>query len=649
MSTRQLTEQEITLLESRDCRAEDWSRVTVAEHFAVGASFHRVSFSGNVELGGYAGDVTVTPGLRLPAGVVHSRLHNVRIGDNCYVNDATLSDTDVGDDVVIDNVSAIVHDGTGAFGNDGRAGVLAEDGARSVPIWRGMSSQLAHILCHLKGHPAAAALEAMIARDVRDLAVERCHIGDGCRLQRVGLLKSVRIGPGAVLEGVARLAHCHVEGGVAPARIGEGVSAKRCVFQAACRVVGGTRLEDCLVGEGVILDRAFYGEHCLFFANSDFRLGEALSAMAGPFSVSHHKATLVLACQCSFCNFGSASNSSNHHFKLGPRHGGVMRRGTRCGSGSYIFWPADIGAFTTVVGRHASDHLDTAIFPFSLLVPKGETSVLVPGVNLFGIGCYRDEIKWGERDRRGGVPRPLDMVNTAVFSPYVMQSMEEGASLLRRSQGMGADLRHGGATIPARRIAPALRLYEASLVYYIGLCLLRRAETEARGGAVCAADVAGVIAGATRGGRGYSGGRWRDWGGMLLSGADAAEFLGDVENGRLDTPEKIRVRLEELHALYADRELEWAAWQWRLECGEPTADGAAEFFRGWRKAVEFRCECMAKDVGKEFTPEVMYGFGVEAGAAESFRRARGDAEREPYLVRAVEERDGLLKAAGNIR
>lgn len=648
MSARPLTVQEIARLEAQGCRAEDWSRVTVAERFAIGASFHRVSFSGRVELGVYDGDVAVSRGLLLPAGVSHARLHNVRIGDNCYVNDSTLSDTNVGDDVVIDHVSAVMHDGEGAFGNDGRAAVLAEDGARSVPLWRGMSSQLAHIMCHLKGHPAAMALEGMIARDVATLADDRCHIGDGCRLQRVGLLKSVHVGPGAVLEGVARLSHCYVEGGVAPARIGEGVSAKGCVFQAASRVAGGTRLENCLVGQGAVLDRAFYGEHCLFFANCDFRLGEALSAIAGPFSVSHHKATLVLACQCSFCNFGSATNSSNHHFKLGARHGGVMRRGARCGSGSYVFWPADIGAFTTIVGRHAADHLDTAIFPFSLIVSKGETSVLVPGVNLFGIGCYRDESKWGERDGRSAVPRPLDMVNPVVLSPYVMQSMEEGASLLRRSQEMGADLRHGGAVIPARRIAPALRLYEMALIYYMGRCLLRRAEAEARGGAVCADDVAGVIAGATRGVRGYSGGRWRDWGGMLLSGADAAEFLADVESGNLDTPEKIRVRLEEVHGLYAARELEWAGWQWRREHGEPTAGGVAEFFRDWRKAVEYRCESLVKDVGKEFTPEVMYGFGVESGAAESFRRVRGDAEREPYLVRAVEERDRLLQVARGI-
>lgn len=610
---RFLTEHEIAVLESRGCRAEVWCTVRVAKAFRVGNSFHRVSFAGNVTL-----------------------------GKNCAVNDATLSNVDIGNGVLLDRVSFIAHDGESSFGNGARANVLAEDGARSVPVWRGMSSQLAHVLCHLKGHPAADALEAVIARDVAESVRARSFIGDGCRLRRVGLLRNVWIGAGAALEGVSRLVDCHVEGGAAPAYVGDGVSAESCVFQSASRVAGGTRLENCLVGEGTVLDKAFYGEHSMFFANGDFRLGEALSILAGPCSVSHHRATLILACQCLLCNIGSAFNSSNHHYKLGARHGGVMRRGARCGSGAYVFWPGDIGAFTTVVGRHAAEHLATSLFPFSLLVAKGDASVLVPGVNLFGAGCFRDELKWRERDRRDGVPRPLDMVNPSVLSPYVMQSMEEGASLLRRSQDMEADLRHGGAVIPARRIAPALRLYEAAWTYYVGLSLLRFAEEKN-------ADVSRVIRELTASGTAYSRGRWRDWGGMLVSGADAGEFLADAAEGRLDSAEAIRTRFEAIHAAYPEREAEWAAWQWRGKHGDPTPESVAAFYEEWRKAVHLRCESMERDIAKEFTPEAMYGFGVEDDAAESFARVRGSADDEPMCARIHEDRDRLLRMADAVK
>jgi hypothetical protein len=230
-----------------------------------------------------------------------------------------------------------------------------------------------------------------------------------------------------------------------------------------------------------------------------------------------------------------------------------------------------------------------------------------------------------------------------------MQSMEEGASLLRRSQDMEADLRHGGAVIPARRIAPALRLYEAAWAYYVGLCLLRFAGRLAKGkGKIRAGDVAGAITELTDSGTAYSRGRWRDWGGMLLSGADAGEFLADVAEGRLDTAGKIQERFAEIHAAYGEREAEWAAWQWRAKYGDPTPDTIVAFYEEWRKAVQLRCESMERDIGKEFTQEAMYGFGVEDDAAEAFARVRGSAEDEPMRGRVAEERDTLLALARGI-
>ncbi len=649
MPDRQLTESEIAALEARGCRAGDWTRITVADGFAPGRSFHRVSFSGDVRLGACAGDVGVARDFFLPAGVTHSRLHNVRLGDNCLVQDSTLTNVDVGDDVVIDRVGMLMGDGPGAFANGLMANVLAEDGARALPLWRGLSSQLAHVLCHLKGTPAAEALTAVVRREAEGLAGRRSRVGSGCRLRRSGLIKNVLLGPGVLLDGVRTLSSCHVEGGAAPARLGEGVAAEECVFLAACEVGGGAQLERCLVGEGARVDKAFSAAHSLFFANADLLMGEALAVMAGPFSVSHHKATLALSCQNSFSNFGSASNSSNHHFKLGPRHCGVLRRGARLGSGSYLFWPADIGAFTTIVGRHASEHLDTVIFPFSLLIAKNDASLLVPGVNLFGVGCFRDAGKWLERDRRGRVARPLDMVNAAVMSPYALQAMDAGAALLRRSQGMEGDLRYGGAVIPARRIGPALKLYEAATTLYIGELLLRRAREETRGGPVRAEDVAAVIASATPAEQEQAGGRWRDWGGMLLSGADADAFIADAGAGRLATEEAIRRRFEEVHSLYPARALAWACWRWRREHGYPAIMGEiARFFDKWRKAVLFRREGLVRDVAKEFTREMMHGFGVEMDAAEAFLRVRGEAADEPWLRRAEEETEELLRLAEGI-
>ena len=648
MLYRKLTKTEIGILEDRGCRAADWNMVTVAAGFSPGDSFRNVRFSGRIELGCFREPLPVGDGLSLPSGISDSELCDVSVGNDCVIRRSSVSSADIGEGVLLDDIGVLARPGRAPFANGSQANVLAEDGARSVSLWRHLSAQLAHILCHLKGHPAANALEEAIRLDAESLALPRSVVSSGCRLRRVGALRDVWIGEGAVLDGVSVLENCHVGSSrEAPARIGEGTAAKDCVFLAESETAGGVRLEHCLVGEGVRLANGFTGKHSLFFANSEFTLGEAACAMAGPFAVSHHKATLILTCQCSFNTFGSAANSSNHHFKLGPIHGGVLRRGARCGSGSYIFWPSDIGAFSTVVGKHMT-HLDTADFPFSLLVGKEDRSILVPGVNLFASGGFRDAIKWRDRDRRTGLSRPRDLVNPAILSPYVLQAMRDGAELLRRGLDMAVDLRHGGAVIPARRFEPALKLYDAARVFHMGERLFTAAQFLRSGGFPEPDDLAEVIAGVDAGDCERSGGRWRDWGGMLLSGFEAERFLADLANGTLKTPEEVRLRFEKIHEAFSRHELAWIAQEWGYEYGAPEPATLAAFACKWRKAVHFRHECFVKDAAKEYSPEVRYGFGVEANANECFRRIRGVLSGHPLLARAEAERERLLNLASRI-
>jgi len=121
------------------------------------------------------------------------------------------------------------------------------------------------------------------------------------------------------------------------------------------------------VGESCRLDKGFTAAESLFFANCHCENGEAASIFAGPYTVSHHKSSLLIAGMFSFFNAGSGSNQSNHLFKSGAVHQAVHLRGCKFASGAYIMSPAIEGAFTMVKGNHA-DHHDTAIFPYSYLM-----------------------------------------------------------------------------------------------------------------------------------------------------------------------------------------------------------------------------------------------------------------------------------------
>ena len=75
-------------------------------------------------------------------------------------------------------------------------------------------------------------------------------------------------------------------------------------------------------------------------------------------------------------------------YKLGPIHQGAMERGAKTTSDSYILWPARVGAFSLVMGRHVN-HADTSNLPFSYLIEQQNTTYLVPGVNLRSVGTIR--------------------------------------------------------------------------------------------------------------------------------------------------------------------------------------------------------------------------------------------------------------------
>ena len=168
-----------------------------------------------------------------------------------------------------------------------------------------------------------------------------------------------------------------------------------CVINDLCEVNGASRLSDCTllgsvhgnvyIGTGVIIENSIIAEGSgftasasVFFANSYMSNGEACAAFCGPFTASHHKSSLLIGGMFSFYNAGSATNFSNHAYKMGPMHWGILERGSKTASGAYLLMPATLGSFSVCFGK-LMHHPNTRNLPFAYLIADGDKMFLIPG------------------------------------------------------------------------------------------------------------------------------------------------------------------------------------------------------------------------------------------------------------------------------
>lgn len=455
---RALTSAETARLEANGCRCRDWSAITVDENFDT-ASYHAVRFAGTVTLGRTDGADRVIGGIPYPPGISDATVCNCQIGDNSYIYNISggIAGYDIAPGAAVIGCHRLTFTPGSACGEGITAEVLDETGSLPVTLHRALTAQLAYASLTDKGFGQSHNEMA------RRLAATYTHgtIGHDALITGCGTIENVNIGADTVIDGATALSN----GTADTCRIGPGVTARDFIAIRDSHLTGHANVQRCFIGANVTLD-SLSAHDSLFFANSHLCNGEAAATFAGPFTVSEHKSTLLIGGAFWMFNAGSGTNQSNHLYKLGPEYYGFTGRGTRAGSDSYILWPAHIGAFTTVLGRHYG-HPDTELFPFSYLVnePDG-SSRLIPGIALERISVERDTRKWPSRDRRSEENR-ADLVTFDALNPYTVSRIMTGLDMLCQIPA-GHDLRQNGFHIVARDISKGISRYRDALLRYFG-------------------------------------------------------------------------------------------------------------------------------------------------------------------------------------
>ena len=570
---RSLTTGEIAALERRGNTATSWAAVRVAEDFEP----KQLSYSH------FDGDVEIASGVK----VYRSRVANYRIGEG----------------TLIDTVTALECRGRSSFGNGVEVAAMNENGGRAIKIYDTLTSQMAYVMAVYRHRPQMiAALESMVDAYAGRRSSSCGEVGRNCRIVGARFVREMRIGDNVTVDGASALENGTLCDGV---KVGVDVKAYDFIAAEGAVIDNGSIVKRCFVGESCRLDSGFTAAESLFFANSHCENGEATSIFAGPYTVSHHKSSLLIAGMFSFFNAGSGSNQSNHLFKSGAVHQAVHLRGCKFASSAYIMSPALNGAFTMVMGHHSYHH-DTSAFPYSYLIEREGRSRLMPGANLASYGVVRDVEKWPARDRRRVF---RDVVNFEEYNPYITGAMLRAVGAIR-------ELRHGDPDAEVYRydktwirtadLRRGLRLYNKAIAASLGAMIgTGRADPEFDGS-----------------------GEWFDVAGQYITRRETLRILDMVESGRLSSVDEADAMFRAFAVHYADYAHSWAVDVLGAILGhEPTAAELAEAVTVGRAAHETLRRMTDADRERDSSIELSVSYGLDSAdeeeRIEDYRAVRG--------------------------
>ncbi|MBN1154198.1 DUF4954 family protein [candidate division KSB1 bacterium] len=643
-----LDERAITILKRNGCKAEDWNKIYISGQFDPELVAH-TEFRGTVLIGTLIAmdDRGATP----EVGIKNATLENVQLGDGCSIHNVhvRLKNLKIGSRVKIWNVGDIRCDRKTSFGNGHVIDVLNEAGGRQLPITCITSSQIAYLsVFYRHDNTLIRKLDQLASDYSAKVTDDYGTIGDDVVIQNTKLIVNVNIGPGAHIINVTSLKEGTIDSSLeASTLIEDDVIAENFIVQKGARITAGALLSSTLVGEAAKIGKQFSAENSLFFANSEGYHSEICSVFGGPYTVTHHRSTLLIANFCSFYNAGSGTNQSNHMYKLGPVHQGIMERGCKTGSFSYLLWPSRIGAFSVVLGKHFTN-FDSTFLPFSYINEEEGKSFMFPGYNIFTVGTYRDEIKWRKRDRRKNVDK-LDLIIYDIFSPYIalrlMKGIEIATELQEKSDKKQEFVIYNGLRIKRLLLNSCIKHFNLGLDRYFGSILIRRIQGANSSTLKESLKSTQQV--------NETGEEWLDVSGLICRRDRLNDLITKLHQDQVDSLESLNKELKKIYDTYAEDEWNWYCMLYKKQTGkniwEEDKNILLQIIEKWKDASLKINNLILKDAKWEFDTKTHIGFGIDGQAGEDFIAVRGEYDTNSVIQQINQESAEIENTYESIR
>ncbi|WP_297299251.1 DUF4954 family protein [uncultured Brachyspira sp.] len=645
---RNLTNEEINFLKSQGCSSQSWEKILIKN---VDLSrIKDVQFHGKIKINALNGMVRYHNKVKLLASINRATLIDVYINGNVYINNVGrfIANYKIERGVIIENAGSIYMEGKSSFGNGVETSPIMEGNGRSVKIFNRLNSHIAYLVAIYRHEKLMREkINSMIDEYTKQKTRKFGKIKEHAKIINARLIKNSLIDPYATIENTDEINNTTViSTKECPSYIGTSVILTDSIVLKGAHIVDGTVIKKAFIGEGVKLGRQFSCEDSLLFANCEGEHGEMFSIFAGPYTVTHHKATLLIASHFSFFNAGSGTNQSNHMYKLGPYHHGFMERGCKTGSNSYILWPSHIGSFSTVIGAHY-DNVDTSDFPFSYITEHGyHQTRLIPALNLFGVGLSRDENKWKDRDRRKGDKK--DLIIFDVFSPYTVSKMLKSETILKEIKKENNDnnekfLTYKNMIIKKSSLDKYSKRYSIAIDLYLHNKILSYISNST--------NIEEIISNLQ-----YEENNifenWVDIGGLICAKQRIDNIIKDLEDNKINDIKTLTAEFEKLYNLYSEDEKSWVLNMAKSRYNIKSIDKntISNLLEKHKSLLDEAYNIFYKDVQKEYDISKMVSSGIDDKTMmeKDFEAVRGTVNDNAFVIKYKKDMENKINDINKI-
>ena len=440
---RDLTREEIAVMEDRGCRADDWKHVQVAQDFDA-FRVRRTHLKGRCVLGRFTGDIEVMAGIKLPAGIYDSTLIDCQVGNDCLLENVRFAANIIIDrEAVLFDVGSITCSGSARFGAGQTIAIGPETGGRELPLWAEVTIDEAALITRERAdRDGQAAVRVAVEQYARTATSPVGWVRRKARIRHVERIRDAYIGVSAVIDHALELTNtCVLSSSEESTEVSGGAAVRDSVLQHGVHVTGNG-----IVRGSALLEHSAVDEHASISAsvigpNTTIAKGEVTSSLVGPFVGFHHQSLLISA------YWPEGKGNIAYGAMVGSNHNGrapdqEIWPGEGCffGLGTAIRFPADFSQSPySVISMGVSTLPQKVRFPFSLITvpaePLDESQVqvprayneLIPAWGLFAnaYGLVRTELKFAKRDHAR-----RHLIDYKVLRPHTMRLVREARDRL---------------------------------------------------------------------------------------------------------------------------------------------------------------------------------------------------------------------------